>query len=196
VSKRYPWFYTVNDRPVQIVETKSGGTDCLVYEHKTGNFVVDRSYFEYVTPGSGKDVDELDAAGFGVIVAARRAELVKKLAEKLCSAKGTTEQDVIDALGVSVSPAPLGGSKARVGGGMVPKFEVELGEGALARADLDARLGAAQKLPRTGPGAAHTLAYAVRAEGAPYRCTVFASFEEEPRDHTAVKSVMFRLDGA
>jgi hypothetical protein len=191
VTKRQPAFYTVNDRPVQIAETK----DCLVYDSKTGNFVVDRSYYDYVRPGSGKDVRAIDAAAFAAVVEARRADLVKQLAEKLCDAKGTSEHDVLDALGVGINPAPLGGSTARVRGGMVPKFEVELPAGVLVRADLDARLGKAQTLPQTGAGAAHVLAYAVRVDGARYHCSVFASFDDEPRDDTAVKSVMLRLDG-
>jgi len=58
MTKRYPWFYAVNDRPVQIVELSGGSTDCLVYDGKTGNFVIDRSYFEYVRPPgcSARDV--------------------------------------------------------------------------------------------------------------------------------------------
>jgi hypothetical protein len=195
VSKPYPWFYAVNDRPVQIVELPGGGADILVFDHATGNFVPDRSYYDYVAPGSGKDVDELDARQFTQLVAARRAQVVKKLADRLCAAKGTGEQDVLAALGVTTSPAPLGGTSARVRGGMVPVFEVDLAEGTLLRGELDARLGEAQKLPRTGPGRPHTLSWPVRVDGAPYRCTVFASFDDAPGALTPAKSVMWRLDG-
>jgi hypothetical protein len=194
VSKRYPWFYAVNDRPVQIVELRGGATDCLVYDHKTGNFVPDRSYFEQVAPGSGKDVDELDAAGFGKLVAARRAELVKKLAERMCSAKSGSEQDLLEALGIGVTPAPLGGVSARVRGGMAPSFEVDLPAGVLAHGDISARLGEARELPRTGARNSITLWYGVDVPGAPHRCSVFTRFETQPQPATPIESVMFRLD--
>lgn len=194
VSKPYPWFYTVNDRPVQIVELPGGATDCFVYDHKTGNFVVDRSYLAAVTPGSGKDVDELTADEFSHIVVSRRASTVRKLAERMCSAKTTGDQDLLDALGVALSPAPLAGSSARVRGGDIPTFDVELAEGTLVRGDLDARLGAPQTSPRTGPGAAFNLAYDVDVAGAPHRCTVFARFASDPQATSSPASVMFRLD--
>jgi hypothetical protein len=195
-GKRYPWFYTVNDRPVQIVELRGGSTDCLVYDHKTGNFVPDRTYLAYVTPGSGKDVDELEAKEFGEIVKSRRADLVKKLAEKMCATKSTSEQDLLEALGVAVEPAPLGGVSARVQGGDIPSFEVDLPEGVLLKGDLDTRLGDANKLPRTGPRASHNLWYEVSVAGAKHRCSVFARFDRDPNAATPLAAVMFRLDPA
>jgi hypothetical protein len=195
-TKRYPWFYTVNDRPVQIVELRGGSTDCLVYDHKTGNFVTDRSYLAYVTPGSGKDVDELNAAEFGEIVKSRRADLVKRLAERMCAAKSTSEQDLLEALGVGVKPAPLGGVSARVRGGNTPTFEVDLPEGVLLKGDLDARLGDSRQLPVTGPRASINLMYGVDVPGAAHRCSVFARFDREPSATTPLAAVMFRLDPA
>jgi len=195
-SKPYPWFYAVNDRPVQIVELRGGSTDCLVYDHKTGNFVTDRSYLEYVTPGSGKDVDELNAAEFAALVKSRRAELVRKMAERMCGAKGTAEQDLLDALGATVNPAPLGGVSARVRGGDIATFEVDLPEGVLLKGDLDARLGDSNRLPQTGPRASINLWYGVDVPGAAHRCSVFARFDREPQPTTPLAAVMFRLDSA
>lgn len=77
----YPRFYTVNDRPVKIVPLPDGGSDCLVFDFATGGFVVDRDYFTYVTPGSGKDVDALDEARFARIVAQRRDEAFQRRRE-------------------------------------------------------------------------------------------------------------------
>ena len=77
----YPWYYAVNDRPVKIVATPDGGADCLVFDFASGGFVPDRRYFTYVTPGSGKDVDQLDERGFEQLVAARRADASRRRRE-------------------------------------------------------------------------------------------------------------------
>jgi hypothetical protein len=196
VGKRYPWFYTVNDRPVQIIELTGGSTDCLAYDHTTGTFVIDRSYLQFVTPGSGKDVDELGRAQFAEVVKSRRADLVKKLAQRMCAAKTTAAQDLLEALGVAVNPAPLGGVSARVRGGDIPTFEVDLPEGVLLKGDLDARLGAPQQLPQSGLGASIALWYGVDVAGAAYRCSVFARVFRHPKPTTPVASVTFRLDSA
>jgi hypothetical protein len=80
MSKAYPWFYTVNDRPVQIAALPGGSTDCLVLDMRTGSFVPDRSYYAYTVPGSGKDVDELTASQFAARVATVRADLLRSWA--------------------------------------------------------------------------------------------------------------------
>jgi hypothetical protein len=67
-------YYAVNDRPVAVVPTADGGADCVVFDFATGELVPDRSYFGYVTPGSGKDVDALTEAAFEARLAAYRAE--------------------------------------------------------------------------------------------------------------------------
>jgi hypothetical protein len=77
MGKPYPWYYAVNDRPVQIVALPDGGADCLVFDFDTGGFTPDRAYFAHVAPGSGKDVDALTAAEFERLVAARRADAAR-----------------------------------------------------------------------------------------------------------------------
>jgi hypothetical protein len=67
-------YYLVNDRPVAIVPTRNGGADCVVFDFATGELVPDRSYFAYLIPGSGKDVDVLTEAEFEARLAACRAE--------------------------------------------------------------------------------------------------------------------------
>src|SRR5215212_7551833 len=148
MTKPYPWYYAVGDRPVQIVEV-SGGTDCLALDMRTGNFVVDRSYLAQVAPG--KDAAELTAPLFAQRVATVRADLVRTWAERLCHAKSTDEQGLTAAIGVALSPPPLTASRVIVRGGMVPKVELELPPSVFIRGDFDARLGEAQELPRTGP---------------------------------------------
>lgn len=44
-------FYLVNDRPVAVVPTLNGGTDCVTFDFATGELAPDRSYFGYLTPG-------------------------------------------------------------------------------------------------------------------------------------------------
>jgi hypothetical protein len=67
-------FYLVNDRPVAVVPTPDGGSDCMVFDFATGELVPDRSYFEYLIPGSGKDVDSVTESEFEARLAACRAE--------------------------------------------------------------------------------------------------------------------------
>jgi hypothetical protein len=79
MSKPYPWYYAVNDRPVQIVELPDGGCDALVFDFVTGSFVPDRSYFARVLEtGIGKDVDQLGEAEFETLVAGLRRSVSEK----------------------------------------------------------------------------------------------------------------------
>jgi hypothetical protein len=76
MAKPYPWYYTVNDRPVKLVELPDGGCDALVFDWVTGGFVPDRSYFARVSETCpGKDVDQLTEAQFEQLVAELRQRL-------------------------------------------------------------------------------------------------------------------------
>lgn len=81
MSRPLPWYYAVNDRPVKIVETADGGSDCLVFDFATGGFVPDRGYFSQVTPGSGRDVDQLTEEEFERLVAWQREDAFKRRRE-------------------------------------------------------------------------------------------------------------------
>ena len=73
MSKPYPWYYAVNDRPVKIVLLPDGSADCLVFDFTTGGFIPDRSYFSRtLETGIGKDVDQFTEAEFEQIVAELR----------------------------------------------------------------------------------------------------------------------------
>jgi hypothetical protein len=71
VPPGYPRYYTVNDRPVQLVASSTGEVDALVFDPATGGFVPDRSYFARVADLAG-DVESLTAAQFAARVAALR----------------------------------------------------------------------------------------------------------------------------
>jgi hypothetical protein len=90
-------FYLINDRPAAVVPTLNGGSDCVVFDFATGELVPDRSYFGYLTPGSGKDVDVLTEAEFEARLAACRAEAgasaaaeLRCWALRLCATDGET----------------------------------------------------------------------------------------------------------
>jgi hypothetical protein len=77
MTKPYPWYYAVNDRPVKIVELPDGGADALAFDWETGGFVVDRSYFRRTTE-HGKDIDQLTEQTFTALVNALREPISAK----------------------------------------------------------------------------------------------------------------------
>lgn len=98
-------FYLVNDRPVAVVPTWDGGEDCVAFDFATGELLPDRSYFRYLIPGSGKDVDVVTQTEFAARLAVYRAEAgaravaeLRQWAERLCVTTGQTA-DVGAALG-------------------------------------------------------------------------------------------------
>jgi hypothetical protein len=110
-------WYAVNDRPVRLVETADGGLLCEVLDLSSGCFVEDPSYLVHVGPGRDpfKDVDAFpDSAAFDRLVARLRAELVGRLAERLCWLVGERPEEVRAALAISLEPPPLAASEARL----------------------------------------------------------------------------------
>ena len=178
MTKPYPAFYAVNDRPVAIVETPNGGTDCLVFDFVGGNLIPDRSYLTEVLPDSGRDVDKLSQAEFARLVAELRADVLHMWAERLCRATSGAAEDLLTAIGAAMKPPPLGATETRVRGGEIGFAHVELvlPANTVTKADLDEHFGECSALPTTGSGTAHILAYDVEMIGQPSRCTVFASF--------------------
>lgn len=197
--------YAVNDRPVAVIPTADGGEDCVVFDWATGELLPDRSYFQYLTPGSGKDVDALTAAEFEALVAVRRAEagaraaaLVRDWAERLCATSGgavrTTEAlgwhgtaaggDVVVAVPGyrEVKVKTLSGDRAAV--------QLSPAGGLLTLGALEAGLGPARELPIPPDSwlEAH-LAYYVSVAGAAARCTVFAHIR-----HQAAALLLLRRD--
>ncbi len=58
-----PWYYTVNDRPVKMVETPDGGLDVLALNMRTGEFERAMDYLSKCLGHVG-DVDVLSEAEF------------------------------------------------------------------------------------------------------------------------------------
>lgn len=77
MSRPYPRYYTVNDRPVKVVELADGGADVLVLDWATGAFTPDRSYWEHLS-AHGKDVDQLNESAFELRVGLLREPIVDK----------------------------------------------------------------------------------------------------------------------
>jgi hypothetical protein len=78
-SPRYPRFFTVNDRPIKLVQTADGGVDALAFDWKTGGFVPAREYFSAISEHGTKDVDQLTELEFETRVMLLRAPITDKL---------------------------------------------------------------------------------------------------------------------
>jgi hypothetical protein len=201
-------FYTVSDRPVAVVPVRDGGTDCVVFDFATGELVPDRSYFGYVTPGSGKDVDVLTEAEFEARLAACRVEAgaraaarVRGWAQQLCVTAGPAA-DVAAALGLSgsvfrgditVDPPPPGCGRMTVTTerGDRAAIEVRPAGRLLTQAVLDAEFGAGRELPILPDSwlEGH-VGYQVTVPGVVAQCLISAHF----RRQAAVRVLLRRLD--
>ena len=188
-------FYTVNDRPVAVVLTAEGGSDCLVFDFATGEMVPDRSYFGYVTPGSGRDVDVLTEAEFEARLAVSRAEAgaraagqVREWARQLCTATGAAA-DVAAALGfpgaapagdtVTVDPPPPGYHGMTVTSSQGRRVSATLRPAGrlLTQEVLEAGLGPGRELPIfPDSGDEGHVWYRVAVPGEPGQCMVSARF--------------------
>ena len=174
-----------------MVPTAQGGTDCLVFDFATGEMVPDRSYFGYVTPGSGKDVDVLTEAEFEARLAASRAgagslaaRQVREWARQLCAATGTAA-DVAAALGfpgaapvadaVALDPPPPGYREMEVASSRGRRASATLRPAGrlLTREVLEAGLGPGRELPIfPDSGDEGHVAYRVEVPGVPGQCMV------------------------
>lgn len=66
----------------------------------------------------------------------------------------------------------------------------------ITRAELDQRFGTANFLPRVDYNRPYVLNYRVEVAGAAFRCSVFASFDEEPTATSAATKIRLRRDSA
>lgn len=87
----YPWFYTVNDRPVKLVQTADGGVDALAFDCNTGGFVPERRYFTEISDHGFKDVDQLSAQEFDALVAICRLPAIARLLTRQLSWEQTED---------------------------------------------------------------------------------------------------------
>jgi hypothetical protein len=140
-------------------------------------------------------------------------ETLRTWSEQLCTLPPVDFAAAVAALGIAgsivassddyatVDPPPagatrLGLSRENLGKnkGNLGALEVTLAGGAPTRAELDRRFGAGNPLPRVDYDRDHVVSYQVEVAGAPFRCTVFASFGEEPAAASAVTKVSLRRD--
>ena len=125
-------------------------------------------------------------------------QILRSMAERLCSVATGTEAEIRSALAMQMEPAPLGAREIEVSGGVLSRASVEIrfSPPVLTRADLDSVFGQAEALPRTGPGAAHVLFYDLRVAGKPARVSVFARFREPPKPTSGTTGILLRIDPA
>jgi hypothetical protein len=137
------------------------------------------------------------------------ADLLRTWSEKLCRMPGGDAATTASALAIpgsvvaqgdysTVEPAPPGTTKLMLvkGEGGIGHLDILLAGGALTRADLDARFGQGNLLPRVSAGRPYRVAYHVALPGAPFTCEVIASFAEQPTDTSAATEVVLRRDRA
>lgn len=72
MTKPYPHYYAVNDRPVKLVLLPTGEVDALVFDFASGGFVPDRSSFARISNVSHSDVDALTETAFTALIAELR----------------------------------------------------------------------------------------------------------------------------
>ena len=124
------------------------------------------------------------------------AQILRSIAQRLCSVATGTEQEIRAALAAPMTPAPFGARECEITAGVLSVASVTLrfDQPILTRADLDRVFGQGETLPRTGPFASHVIAYDVWVEGAPACVTLLAAFRELSQATSAVKDILLRID--
>jgi hypothetical protein len=124
---------------------------------------------------------------------------IRTWSEQLCTLPALDFPGALGALGLSGSlvvktrdysilePPPAGASRLGLtrenlgkNKGNLGEVEITLAGVKITRADLDARFGAGGVAPRVDFDRPHVVNYDVVIAGAPFRCTVLASFTDEP----------------
>ncbi|MBW4579366.1 MAG: hypothetical protein KME42_07305 [Tildeniella nuda ZEHNDER 1965/U140] len=70
-ASSFPWYFTIDDRPVKVIATPSGGMDVLIANPATGKLERDMEYLAYCFE-PGKNVQRLSEAEFNARVASLR----------------------------------------------------------------------------------------------------------------------------
>lgn len=74
MNKKFPWYFSLNDRPVMVIQDKAGNVDVQALDTSTGDFVRDYDPFLAYLEG-GRDVDELTKEQFDALVEKHRARI-------------------------------------------------------------------------------------------------------------------------
>lgn len=101
----------------------------------------------------------------------------------------TIEPPPAGATRVGLSRENLGKNKGNLG-----QLEITPAGTGLTRAELDRRFGEGNLLPRVDFDRPYEVSYRVEVAGAPFRCTAFASFSEEPTAASAATKISLRRD--
>jgi hypothetical protein len=141
------------------------------------------------------------------------ADLLRTWSEQLCTLPALDFAAALRALGLTgslvdkssdyaiVEPPPAGASRVGLSlenlgknKGFLGTIELTLDAAKLTRGELDQRFGAGTALPRVDFDRPYAINYRVEIAGAPYRCTVSASFADEPTAASAATQVSLRRD--
>ena len=140
-------------------------------------------------------------------------DLLRTWSEQLCTQPALDFAAALRALGLAgslvektrdysvVEPPPAGTSLVGLSlenlgknKGYLSTVDLTLSGAAITRGELDQKFGAGNALPRVDHDRPHVVSYPVTVPGAPYRCTVQASFADEPAAASAATSVRLRRD--
>lgn len=180
-----PRCFLVNDRPVMIVETVDGGADCVVLDPRSGNFVVDRSWFSRTLPGDTNDVDSVTPAQMDEIVAWHRVELLGRMMRKVAALSDDDRRSLIDVLAIDPETPPLDADRVEIDG--FDRLTI-VGPRLVHRPELDAVLGPALTLPDPP----FTVSYRAEEADAERWCQVDATFLDDACDGAAARLVVAR----
>jgi hypothetical protein len=161
-------------------------------------------------PGAGEHRLHSDA---GPAVMTITPDLIRTWSEQLCTQPPLDLAGALRALGITgsleakssdyaiVVPPPAGTSRVGLSlenlgknKGNLGTVEVTLDGATLTRGELDQRFGAGNALPRVDANRPHVVSYRVEIAGAPFRCTVSASFAGEPNAASAATKISLRRD--
>ena len=158
----------------------------------------------------GAPTDVARPSGVGDDLAAIDVPLIRSWSRKLCRLMFNSPTATADALGLgdlvtdefgqilTQSPPP-DATQVRLGlrKGAVDYVEITLSGRGMTRGHLDANLGVGREMPQVHPGTPRQVAYPqVSVIGAPFTCTIFAHFTDEPTPVAAVETLMLRRDRA
>ena len=133
---------------------------------------------------------------------------IRTWSEQLCTLPALDFTGALGALGVTgslvkktsdystVEPPPRGASRLALtrenlgrNKGNLGEVEITLDATKITRSELDARFGAGNVAPRVDFDRPYVVAYDVEIAGAPFRCTVLASFPDEPVPASAASQI-------
>ena len=140
-------------------------------------------------------------------------DLLRTWSEQLCTLPALDLAAALRALGIAgslvdksvdfaiVEPPPAGASRLGLtlenlgkNKGHLGTIDVTLQGGRITRAELDQRFGGGNALPRVDFDRPSVISYQVQIPGAPFRCTVSASFATEPGADAAATEISLRRD--